>query len=186
MQYFWLFNGAPLSDANRFAHSLHFGMLTLLVRKVTPLDAGQYTLIARNALGETSRQANVSIVGKENVLTQTLHDAALPKINELENLNKFEREEVADFVAEVGESGDVRMRARAGWLADGRASGVSQDVGERTRDWTRRRSLKCSQPPLLSSLPPTQPSSLWLSQLDDPLRDTKISRAPSTRSRPPQ
>ena len=101
MEYFWLFNDAPLSNANRFAHSLTFGMLKLLVRKVTPLDAGDYMLICRNALGEANRTANVSVVGKENVLTQTLHDAALPKINDLENLNKFAREEVVDYVAEV-------------------------------------------------------------------------------------
>jgi hypothetical protein len=73
----------------------------LRVKGAIPEDSGVYTVIARNALGEDRRSCNVNVLGGGNILSDTQHDQSLSKIEYLESLEKFKREEVVDFQPDV-------------------------------------------------------------------------------------
>lgn len=97
----WFHDGQPLYQANRFRPQFDFGFVQLHVKGVIPEDSGVYTVVARNALGEDQRQCTLTVTGEDGVVSQTQHEEALGKIEYLENLNKFAREEVAEPEPEV-------------------------------------------------------------------------------------
>lgn len=93
----WFLNDQPLYSGSRFKTQNEFGMIALFIKGVIPEDAGVYSVRATNALGEDSRQCTVTVIGKDAILSQTQHEQSLGKIEYLENLNKFAKEEIADF-----------------------------------------------------------------------------------------
>lgn len=52
-------------------------------------------------MGETSTSCNVNVVEQGKILSDTQHDQSLGKIEYLESLNKYAREEVVDFQPDV-------------------------------------------------------------------------------------
>lgn len=52
-------------------------------------------------MGETSTSCNVNVVEQGKILSDTQHDQSLSKIEYLESLNKYAREEVVDFQPDV-------------------------------------------------------------------------------------
>lgn len=101
MQIEWFHDDQPLYEANRFRPKFEFGFVQLFVKGVIPEDSGVYTVVARNALGEDRKQCTLTVLGEEGVVSQTQHEESLSKIEYLENLNKYAREEVVDIQPEV-------------------------------------------------------------------------------------
>lgn len=93
----WLLNDQPLYNGSRFQSQNDFGFITLIVKGVIPEDSGIYTVRAKNKLGNDSRQCTVTVNGKDSILLATQHEESLGKIEYLENLNKFPRDEVSDI-----------------------------------------------------------------------------------------
>merc|ERR1719474_1512441 len=81
----WFFNGRPLTIGSRFKTYNDFGFIALDILGVTTLDQGQYTCRASNKLGEASTQANVQVLAKSNVITETEHESAMQQISYLES-----------------------------------------------------------------------------------------------------
>ncbi|CAD5224123.1 unnamed protein product [Bursaphelenchus okinawaensis] len=98
----WYHNDEQLYQANRFHPLFEFGFVTLRITGVIPEDSGTYTVVARNALGENRKQCNLTVNGYDAIVSKTQHEEALGKIEYLENLNKYAREEVVDAEPESG------------------------------------------------------------------------------------
>lgn len=97
----WLLNDQPLYVGSRISSQNDFGFITLSIKGVIPEDSGTYTVRAKNELGEDTRQCTVTINGEESILSVTQHEDSLSKIEYLENLNKFPRDEVFDIETTV-------------------------------------------------------------------------------------
>lgn len=97
----WFFNDQLLYSGSRISTKNDFGFITLFIKGVIPEDSGVYAVIAKNKLGEDKRQCTVIINSKESILSNTQHEDLLSKIEYLENLNKFSRDEVFDIESTV-------------------------------------------------------------------------------------
>uniref|UniRef100_A0A915DZ78 Ig-like domain-containing protein n=1 Tax=Ditylenchus dipsaci TaxID=166011 RepID=A0A915DZ78_9BILA len=115
----WFLNDQPLYSGSRFMSQNDFGFITLSIRGVIPEDSGVYTVRATNALGEDSRQCTVNVLGKEGILSQTQHEESLGKIEYLENLNKFAREEIFDIEPTSGPQFVEPLPGNAGEIEEG-------------------------------------------------------------------
>ena len=93
----WFFNGRPLTIGSRFKTYNDFGFIALDILGVTSLDAGQYVCRASNKLGEASTQAEVRVLAKSNIVTETEHESAMQQISYLESekVKKTDEEETA-------------------------------------------------------------------------------------------
>lgn len=80
----WLHNGKPIKQGSRFREGHDFGFVSLDIMHVYPEDAGTYTCRATNQLGQAVISANLTIKANENILKETLHQAAMDQINYLE------------------------------------------------------------------------------------------------------
>lgn len=98
----WFLNDQPLYTGSRFRTQYDFGFIALHVKGAIAEDSGTYRVVARNALGEDSQQCNVTVNAKGAIVSDTQHEESIAKIEYLENLNKFAREEVVDIGPEVG------------------------------------------------------------------------------------
>ncbi|OZC07058.1 hypothetical protein X798_05950 [Onchocerca flexuosa] len=92
----WYVNGRPLLASSRVRTLYEFGFLTADIRGVIPEDSGIYTVNATNALGEATKECTVTIKPHATVLSETQHQESLGKIHQIENLNKYGRQEVED------------------------------------------------------------------------------------------
>merc|ERR1719264_1504244 len=119
----WFFNGRPLTIGARFKTYNDFGFIALDIMSVTAQDQGQYTCRAKNKMGETSTQANVQVLAKSNVVTETEHESAMQQISYLESEKvKMVTEEEAVKAApsftkplknvETGEGQNIHLEAR--------------------------------------------------------------------------
>ena len=119
----WFFNGRPLTIGSRFKTYNDFGFIALDIMSVTPQDHGQYTCRAKNKVGETSTQANVQVMGKSSVITETEHENAMQQINYLESekVKLVSEEEVVKVAPtftkslkniEAGEGQNIHLEAR--------------------------------------------------------------------------
>ena len=80
----WFFNGRPLTIGSRFKTYNDFGFIALDILGVTGLDQGQYVCRATNKLGECATSANVNVMVKSSVITETENETAMQQINYLE------------------------------------------------------------------------------------------------------
>ncbi len=80
----WFFNNAPLTIGSRFRTYNDFGFIALDIVGVSTFDQGQYVCRATNALGSADTRANVQVMSRSNVVTDSEHEAALHQINHLE------------------------------------------------------------------------------------------------------
>ena len=119
----WFFNGRPLTIGSRFKTYNDFGFIALDILGVTSLDAGQYVCRASNKMGEASTQAEVRVLAKSNVVTETEHESAMQQISYLESEKvKMVTEEEAVKAApsftkplknvETGEGQNIHLEAR--------------------------------------------------------------------------
>ena len=119
----WFFNGRPLTIGSRFKTYNDFGFIALDILGVTSLDAGQYVCRASNKMGEASTQAEVRVLAKSSVITETEHESAMQQISYLESEKvKMVTEEEAAKVApsftkalknvETGEGQNIHLEAR--------------------------------------------------------------------------
>lgn len=93
----WFLNNQPLYNGSRFHYQNDFGLCVLNIHSVIAEDAGIYSIVARNALGEDSRKCVLTVEAHPVILNATQHEESLGKIKQLENLNKFAREEIEDI-----------------------------------------------------------------------------------------
>ena len=119
----WFFNGRPLTIGSRFKTYNDFGFIALDILGVTSLDAGQYVCRASNKMGEASTQAEVRVLAKSNVVTETEHESAMQQISYLESekVKMVAEEEVAKVApsftkplknVETGEGQNIHLEAR--------------------------------------------------------------------------
>ncbi len=65
--------------------------MALTIKSITIHDRGVYTCVARNALGEASTQAQLTVVTKKDVLLESQHPQGLEKIRYLEDDSRYAR-----------------------------------------------------------------------------------------------
>ncbi len=80
----WFFNNSPLTIGSRFRTYNDFGFIALDIVGVTTHDQGQYVCRATNALGSADTHANVKVISRSSVVTDSEHEAAMQQINYLE------------------------------------------------------------------------------------------------------
>jgi len=119
----WYFNGRPLTIGSRFKTYNDFGFIALDILGVTALDQGQYTCRATNRLGEAATNANVQVVARSNIVTETEHESAMQQISylETEKVKLVAEEEVLKVApnftkslknVETGEGQNIHLEAR--------------------------------------------------------------------------
>ena len=119
----WFFNGRPLTIGSRFKTYNDFGFIALDIMSVTPQDQGQYTCRAKNKAGEAVTEANVEVMGRSSVVTETEHESAMQQINylEAEKVKMVSEEQVVNVAPtftkplkniEAGEGQNIHLEAR--------------------------------------------------------------------------
>lgn len=84
LQIQWFKDGQPLGDSNRFAFTKDFGLIALDLLHTVSNDAGTYTCVATNELGEARVEAQLSIQPVPSLLLDPLHEQSWNRIQELE------------------------------------------------------------------------------------------------------
>lgn len=92
----WYVNGRPLLASSRVRTQHEFGFLIVDIHGAIPEDSGIYTVRATNALGEAIKECKVTVKPHATILSETQHQESLGKIHQIENLNKYGRQEVED------------------------------------------------------------------------------------------
>ena len=97
----WYLNDLPVITGSRIRSSYDFGFISMDIKGVIPEDSGTYSVRAKSALGEDVRQCQVIITGKDSILSTTQHEDSYAKIQYLESLNKYGREEIEEHGPDV-------------------------------------------------------------------------------------
>ena len=84
-------DGKPLEASSRITTFFNFGYVALTIKSITIHDRGVYACVARNALGEATTQAQLTVVTKKDVLLDTQHPQGLEKIRYLEDDSRYAR-----------------------------------------------------------------------------------------------
>ncbi|KAK0408252.1 hypothetical protein QR680_003855 [Steinernema hermaphroditum] len=80
----WFRDGAPLSNGHRFRTTHDFGYVALDILYLFPQDAGTYTCVARNELGEAQTQASFNVISHGTIFGDVQHPNSWQKIQEIE------------------------------------------------------------------------------------------------------
>ncbi|XP_031367951.1 titin isoform X4 [Apis dorsata] len=84
----WYHNGKPITAANRIQTYHDFGYVAIDILQVRSEDAGTYTVVARNALGEARLSATMVVETRSSVDTSSMHRISYEKTQRLEE-SKF-------------------------------------------------------------------------------------------------
>ncbi|CAH1976506.1 unnamed protein product [Acanthoscelides obtectus] len=84
----WYFNGKPVQPANRIQTYHDFGYVALDILSVRGEDAGTYTVVARNAMGEAQLSASMVVETRASIDTRSMHKSAIDKTRHIEE-SKF-------------------------------------------------------------------------------------------------
>lgn len=84
----WYFNGKAIQSANRIQMYHDFGYVSLDITNVREEDAGTYTVVARNALGEAQLSADMIVETRSSIDTRSMHRGAYEKTQRMED-SKF-------------------------------------------------------------------------------------------------
>uniref|UniRef100_A0A1B6CYN2 Ig-like domain-containing protein n=1 Tax=Clastoptera arizonana TaxID=38151 RepID=A0A1B6CYN2_9HEMI len=80
----WYFNGQVIMTANRIQTYHDFGYVALDILSVRSEDAGTYTVVARNALGEAQLSATMEVETRASIDTSSMHHGSFEKTKRLE------------------------------------------------------------------------------------------------------
>lgn len=87
----WFCNGQPLTIGSRFRTYNDFGFIALDIVGVTQRDEGRYVCKATNNFGQAETTANVKVMVRNNIISESEHEAALQQINYLESERKVQQ-----------------------------------------------------------------------------------------------
>lgn len=94
LQVEWYRDGAPLPHSNRYKLLKDFGYAALDINFLVAQDAGQYTLVISNAVGQAQTSTTIQIEDGAVLLLDTAHPESLRRIIELESVQPAVPEEV--------------------------------------------------------------------------------------------
>ncbi|XP_042888253.1 titin-like isoform X7 [Penaeus japonicus] len=80
----WYFNGQVIMSASRIKTYHDFGYVSLDISDVRQSDAGQYTVVARNALGQAQMSTVMTIETRSAIDTTSMHEVTLSKTSAME------------------------------------------------------------------------------------------------------
>ncbi|XP_055338080.1 LOW QUALITY PROTEIN: titin-like [Paramacrobiotus metropolitanus] len=101
----WFHNGRPVDVGSRFRTINDFGFIILEIKDLQARDAGVYTCVARNPLGEARSEVNLRVQTFKSVVLESSQPASLQKVQELE-----QQMQSAHIPAFVPEQPDVPPR----------------------------------------------------------------------------
>ncbi|EEB18956.1 conserved hypothetical protein [Pediculus humanus corporis] len=87
----WLKDGKPVEASSRITSFFNFGYVALTIKYVTSRDVGVYTCKAYNQLGEAQTTAQLTVLGKQDIIFDSQHPGGLQKIQNLEDSSRYER-----------------------------------------------------------------------------------------------
>lgn len=91
-------NGKPLGSASRFHITFDFGYVSLDITHAVAEDAGEYSVVAINALGQCKSSINMRVIVKGGIITDSQCPDGLEKIRQLEGAAPFRRPEIEDAI----------------------------------------------------------------------------------------
>ncbi|XP_054275488.1 titin isoform X3 [Macrosteles quadrilineatus] len=87
----WFQNGRSITVGSRFRTYYDFGFVALDIIHATSMDTGEYTVRATNHLGSAHTSAQVRVISRSDILTDTQNEAALEQIQMLEDMSRNRR-----------------------------------------------------------------------------------------------
>lgn len=79
----WYHNGKPITAANRIQTYHDFGYVSIDILQVRSEDAGTYTVVARNSLGEAQLSATMVVESKYKILAARTNDLVCFRFSDL-------------------------------------------------------------------------------------------------------
>ncbi|XP_034137006.1 titin-like isoform X2 [Drosophila guanche] len=89
----WLKDGQPLEASSRITTYHNFGYVALTIKQLTIYDAGTYTCRAYNAMGQDTTVAQLTVISKNEIVSDSQHPGGLQKIQHLEDSSRYGRRE---------------------------------------------------------------------------------------------
>lgn len=93
MQVEWYKDGQPLEASSRSTTFFNFGYVALTIKQLTIYDAGIYTCRAYNSMGEDATTAQLTVISKKEIVSDSQHPDGLQKIQNLEDSSRYIRSE---------------------------------------------------------------------------------------------
>jgi len=81
----WFKDGRLVEASSRITSFFNFGYVALTIKHVTTHDIGTYTCRATNLLGEAVTSAQLTVVGRQDIIFDSQHPGGLEKIQHLED-----------------------------------------------------------------------------------------------------
>ncbi|KMY97015.1 uncharacterized protein Dsimw501_GD13415, isoform H [Drosophila simulans] len=98
----WLKDGQPLEASSRITTYHNFGYVALTIKQLTIYDAGTYTCRAYNAMGQDTTVAQLTVISKNEIVSESQHPGGLQKIQHLEDSSRYgRREEEETYVTQA-------------------------------------------------------------------------------------
>uniref|UniRef100_A0A0K8UMS0 Regulatory protein zeste n=1 Tax=Bactrocera latifrons TaxID=174628 RepID=A0A0K8UMS0_BACLA len=89
----WLKDGQPLEASSRSTTFFNFGYVALTIKQLTIYDAGTYTCRAYNAIGQDTTTAQLTVLSKKDIVSDSQHPGGLEKLQHLEDSARYGRTE---------------------------------------------------------------------------------------------
>ncbi|KAK8746935.1 hypothetical protein OTU49_016904 [Cherax quadricarinatus] len=93
----WYFNGEVIMSASRIKTYHDFGYVSLDISDVRQTDAGQYTVVARNSLGQAQMSTIMSVETRSAIDTTSMHEVSLSKTAALERRHQEPQYEIEEL-----------------------------------------------------------------------------------------
>lgn len=85
----WYKDGLPLEASSRSTTFFNFGYVALTIKQLTVHDAGTYTCRAFNSLGEDKTTAQLTVLSRKDIVSDSQHPGGLEKIQHLEDSSQY-------------------------------------------------------------------------------------------------
>lgn len=89
----WFKDGQPLEASSRSTTFFNFGYVALTIKQLTIYDAGTYTCRAYNAMGQDTTSAQLTVLSKKEIVSDSQHPEGLQQIQHLEDYSRYARRE---------------------------------------------------------------------------------------------
>lgn len=89
----WFKDGQPLEASSRSTTFFNFGYVALTIKQLTIYDAGTYTCRAFNSMGQDTTVAQLTVISKKEIVSESQHPGGLQKIQHLEDSSRYGRTE---------------------------------------------------------------------------------------------